>query len=365
MGDMEAARVGLVLRSVEGLGDVLFGRLVEAFGSASAILGADPTEARGVEGAGESLVRSLAGAWRRHTAWADAELARVEAAGWRVLGFDDPEFPELLRAIPDPPPALWVRGDPSSISGSLAVVGSRRASPYGLEQSERFASALASLGVVIASGLARGIDGRAHEGALLAGGRTVAVLGCGLDVTYPREHAALADRIADSGAILTEHPLGTPPLAGHFPRRNRVLAGISWGVLVVEATARSGSLITAELAADYGREVFAIPGRIDSPTSRGTNDLLKDAAHLVSDVSDLARELPAFSHRPEGAAVEFEEAERRLVEVLGGAAKGFDDILREAGLPPPDAAALLTGLTVKGVVEERPGNRFRLRIPVA
>src|SRR5947207_8671155 len=203
----------------------------------------------------------------------------------------DPNYPALLGAIPSPP-TLYVRGAVTVDDAlALAIVGARDATPYGVEVAERLAGELAARGVTIVSGLARGIDAAAHRGALAAGGRTLAVLGCGVDVVYPPENAPLVAQIAERGALVSQFPPGTPPLAQNFPARNRTLAGLALGVVVVEAAERSGALITAGLAADLGREVFAVPGRITSPASRGANGLLKDGAKLVGHWSDIVAEL--------------------------------------------------------------------------
>ncbi|MBI4615117.1 MAG: DNA-protecting protein DprA [Planctomycetes bacterium] len=364
---METVRAALVLSRVEGLGPRIFATLVARFGSAAGALGAGRDALGETEGVSAALAERVASGEADHGAWAERELARAKEEGVRILAHGEEDYPALLFAIPDPPPVLWVKGDASTLAAdTLAIVGSRRASDYGLEVAERFASQIAASGVVIASGLARGIDTRAHEGALLGGGRTVAVLGAGIDVPYPPENRELAKRIALHGALVSEFPPGTLPSPGHFPRRNRVLAGLSWGVLVVEATSHSGSLITASLARAYGREVFAIPGRIDSATSRGTNDLLKDAAVLVTDVSDIVENLRPFAAlaSPEsGRATKhaFAPDEETLLKSLSTSPRPFDEIARDSGLGAGVLASTLTGLALKGYVEERPGNRFARR----
>lgn len=223
----------------------------------------------------------------------------------------DAGYPALLAAVPSPP-ALWVRGrlEPGDAL-AIAVVGTRRATPYGLEAAERLAFELAARGVTVISGLARGIDTAAHRGALAAGGRTIAVLGCGPDVVYPPENRALLGDVERAGAVVSQFPPGTPPLPGYFPARNRIIAGLALGVVVVEAGERSGALITAGLAGDLGREVFAVPGRITSETSRGSNGLLRDGATLVRDWIDIVQELPNPWRRAVRAPqVEVGEAER-------------------------------------------------------
>ena len=209
-----------------------------------------------------------------------------------TIEISDVRYPVLLRNIPDPPPVLYVDGELEPVDvQAVAIVGSRHATLYGIRIARTLAEQLSRLGFTIVSGMARGIDRVAHEGALAAGGRTLAVLGCGLDVAYPPDHTQLRAQVAEAGALLTEFPLGSPPLAAHFPRRNRILSGLSMGVIVVEAAEGSGSLITAKLAAEQGREVFAVPGPIDAPTSRGTHGLLKQGAKLTETVDDILDEL--------------------------------------------------------------------------
>ena len=225
---------------------------------------------------------------------ADADIERLRALGARVIGVGDSDMPPRLEAIPDRPAVLLVRGETGVLSApQVAIVGSRRASPGGARIARRMAGELAARGVVVTSGMAHGIDAEAHQGALEAGGRTIAVLGSSLDRIYPAGHRALADRIAARGAVVSEFPFGTPPMPWNFPWRNRIISGLSLGVLVVEAAERSGSLITARLAADQGREVFAVPGSIRNPLSVGCHRLLRDGAKLVERVEDVLEELPA------------------------------------------------------------------------
>ena len=216
-----------------------------------------------------------------------------------TIEISDSRYPALLRNITDPPPVLYVDGELEPVDvQAVAIVGSRHATLYGIRTARMLAEELSHLGFTIVSGMARGIDRAAHEGALAAGGRTLAVLGCGLDIAYPPHHTQLRAQVAVAGALLTEFPLGSPPLAAHFPRRNRILSGLSLGVVVVEAAEGSGSLITAKLAADQGREVFAVPGPIDAPTSRGTHGLLKQGAKLTETVDDILEELLPQLEKP-------------------------------------------------------------------
>jgi len=280
----------------------------------------------------------------------------------------DPRYPVLLGAIPAPP-ALFARGALSDDDAlALAIVGSRRPTPYGLAVAERLASDLAARGVTIVSGLARGIDTAAHRGALAAGGRTLAVLGCGLDVVYPRENLALARAIEAQGALVSQFAPGVPALPGHFPARNRTLAGLALGVVVVEAADRSGALITAGFAGDLGREVFAVPGRITSPTSAGANRLIQDGAKLVTCWQDIVSELPEPWRRavhgplaPTGEQRQLENGsdEGRMFRLLApDEPQHIEQLIARAGLDPARAAALLVTLELGGWARQLTGQRW-------
>ncbi len=301
-------------------------------------------------------------------------------AGLRLVESTSEEFPRALRDVAGMPPALYVRGalrDADALA--VAVVGARLATPYGVEMAERLAGDLARRGVTIVSGLARGIDTAAHRGALRAGGRTIAVLGCGVDVAYPRENARLAAEIAERGALVSEFPPGAPPLAPNFPRRNRVIAGLALGVVVVEAAARSGSSITAGWAADLGREVMAVPGRATSEMSRGCHALIKDGATLVESWEDVAGQLPspwrdrlgepapgaapgagdADGHRAlDGAAGEHRDDIARLLRAIGEDPVSIEEIIEGSGVASGRAAALLLTLELEGRVRQLAGKRF-------
>jgi DNA processing protein len=279
-----------------------------------------------------------------------------------------PGYPELLGVVPSPP-ALWVRGTLGAEDAlAIAIVGARRATPYGLATAERIAGELAARGVTIVSGLARGIDSAAHRGALAAGGRTLAVLGCGIDVVYPAENRGLAREIAARGALLSQFAPGMPALPGHFPARNRTLAGLTLGVLVVEAAERSGALITAGFAGDLGREVFAIPGRITSELSAGTNRLIQDGAKLISCWQDIVSELPerwrravrsSATHECDAAAPAPESDEGRMLGLLTpDEPQHIEQLIARGGFDPARAAATLVTLELDGRVRQLAGQRW-------
>ncbi|MFN0121168.1 MAG: DNA-processing protein DprA [Blastocatellia bacterium] len=326
---------------------------------------------------------------------AAAEIERLESLGASVVTIEDEEYPPLLREIYDPPIALYVRGDLRVLRETpcLAVVGSRRSSTYGVNASESLARGLAEQGVTIVSGLARGIDAAAHRAALAAGAPTVGVIGTGLDVVYPKDHDKLTDEIAATGAVLTEFPLGTPPLAQNFPYRNRILSGLCFGALIVEAAEHSGSLITARQAMEQGREVFAVPGNITSQTSFGPNFLIKDGAKLVQHWRDIVEEIPrqwkprlattepdaapvtdgAARARRKSAApqpvqpafevVALSPAEQKVLELLSAdVSSHIDQLLMTSGMNSSELMNALLGLEMKDRIRQLPGKSFVRRV---
>jgi DNA processing protein len=280
---------------------------------------------------------------------------QARASGVRLVGWDDRDYPPLLRRIYDPPPVLYVRGSLVVDEGprGIAIVGARKAAPAGVELSRFMARDLAAAGVTVVSGLARGIDGAAHRGALEAGGRTVAILGSGLDQLYPPEHAPLAAKIAGQGAVVTEFPFGVPPFPQHFPRRNRLIAGWTRGVVVVEAAAKSGALSTARVALEEGREVLAVPGHPGHTGSVGTNQLIRDGAVLVRDAQDVAQEMGWELPAPEAAA-----PDDPLLRALAREPRGLDELQARSGWGVPKILTRLTELELEDKVRRLPGPLF-------
>jgi DNA processing protein len=344
---------------VLGVGPNRLRRLEDHFGNLAAAWAAGPAEwtAAGLE---PKVAEGIA--QRRRTIDPDQELHRLEASGFRAITWNDPEYSERLREIYAPPPVLFVRGelergDPPTI----AVVGTRTPTAYGREVARRIAGELAANGITVVSGLARGIDAIAHRAALDAGGRTVAVLGSGVDVIYPSEHTRLADMIAGAGAVISEYPLGTKPDAGNFPQRNRVISGLSQGVLVVEAGEASGALITVRYALDQNRDVYAVPGSILSPQSRGTNRLIKEGAKLVNEVGDILEELNLVEVGRQ-LALDLpppeNELEARLLKLLSAEPVHVDEVGRGIGLPIQAVSSTLTLMELKGMVRHVGGMNY-------
>lgn len=358
----------LRLTLAPGIGGETQRRLLAAFGPAPAVFAA-----------GHSALSSVIGsAATQRLLAADTAAAVAAALAWRdggkdrhivVLGDDD--YPQALLEIPDPPTLLYVRGRLDLLKRpALAIVGSRNATPAGEKTAEQFAAALAGAGLSIVSGLALGIDGAAHRGALAAGGDTLAFIGTGIDRLYPARNHALATAIAERGTIVSEYPLGTPPLPANFPRRNRLIAGIARGVLVVEAAVESGSLITARLAAEQGREVFAIPGSIHSPQARGCHQLLRQGAKLVETANDVLEELAWNVHIPvsaeatvaANAAETADSDEQRLLAALGHGPCALDALAQSSGLTAERLSVILLQLELAGRVASLPGGRYQ-RLP--
>lgn len=353
----------LALNSVRLIGPVRVRRLREAFGSVESILQADASRLTRVEGIGEAAARAI-------TQWSDhwnlqRELEEIARLGLSVVDCEDPDYPSLLREIYDPPLVLYYRGDLSAARRrGVAVVGSRHTSRYGEDCAKKLAYQLAYAGLTIHSGLARGIDTFAHQGALAAKGRTTAVLGCSLDHIYPPENRALADKIAEEGGVLiSEFPLGTPPDRQTFPMRNRIVSGLSHGLLVVEAGESSGALITARMALDQGRSIFAVPGRIDSPHARGCHRLIKEGAKLVESAQDILSEFdlllppsPEESRRPWPDDLRPEE--KTILQAMDMDEIQLDTLIQKTGLPSGVVTSTLLRLEMRKLVRQLPGKTF-------
>jgi len=314
---------------------------------------------------------------------AEQELEKVRQLGCQLLAWDEPDYPSLLKEIYDPPVLLYVRGDPSVLSSHcLAMVGARKPSPYGQQVGERLAEDLAARGLTIVSGLARGIDSTAHRGALKApGGRTIAVLGCGIEVDYPKENKKLRQQIEANGCVLTEFPIGTFPAPQNFPIRNRIIAGLSWGVMVVEGSRYSGSLITGRLAMEYNRQVYGLPGNITNPKSHAPNTLIKQGAKLVETWEDVVEELPMpvraeiLERLAASAPTTGEQSELPLMAALAGIeqtvfsilrpdeALHVDQVVEASGLSPSDVLAALFELEMKRLIRQLPGKFFLRALP--
>jgi DNA processing protein len=299
------------------------------------------------------------------------EQERLEQLGFGVITRDSEAYPEYLREIYDPPGVLYYRGDIKQLqSPSVSVVGARKPSPYGQAVAEKLASDLAGRGLVVVSGLARGIDSIAHWGALQTG-KTTAVVGSGLDTVYPRENRKLLQKVAENGVVITEYPLKSPPLAHHFPLRNRIISGLSLAVVVVEATRKSGTLITARMALEQNREVLAVPGNITSELSRGTNWLIKHGARVVENWEDVVDELPApwneelrsGARKERGKPPSLSAQENRLYSLLpSDRLKHVDELVAEMQLSVSEVLALLLNLELKGLVSQRPGHNYQRKL---
>lgn len=355
----------LALGRVKGLGGVGFKKLAAHFADPTRALFVSAAELEQVEGLHRDVIDGLThfGGWIE----VEDELSRTRDAGINIVPFSNPGYPERLRAIADPPPCLFVKGALSAAdTKAVAIVGSRSASDYGRRVARDLGRGLASLGFTVVSGMARGIDGMAHESALQAGGRTIAVLGSGVERAYPPEHEGLYRRICGSGAVISELPLGTRPLAFNFPARNRLISGLSLGVVVVEATEKSGSLITAALAVEQGREVFAVPGEVGASRSRGAHRLIRQGAKLVETVNDIIEEIAPQLVCRTGAAVapartlppSATEGARKIFALLQDNSLQVDQVIERSGLPPSQVLEILLDLELQGFLRQAPGKVF-------
>ena len=354
----------LALSLTPGVGSTLIKRLLDRFKTPEAVFHAPTKELLRIEGLGEKVVGEIRkGPLEKMV---ERELTLLKEVGGTILTLKDDTYPKRLKDIYDPPALLYVRGELKREDElAVSIVGSRKTSPYGRWITEKVSQELARHGVTIISGMARGIDSLAHWGAISGGGRTIAVLGCGVDVIYPSENRKLFEKIIEQGAILSEFPMGSPPEGGHFPRRNRIISGLSLGVVVVQAGERSGSLITAGYALEQGREVFAVPGNVGAEGSRGTNKLIKEGAKVVESSEDILEEiLPQWSKegniepKVESPGQDLTGEERILYELLGETPLHIDEMIRESRIDPGGVSSLLLNLELKGLITQWPGKCF-------
>jgi len=359
----------IALNMMEKIGPVSVRALVTSLGSASAIFDASDDVLRKSVGVGPALAASIVSQRDDIQDALSAELERAEGSDTHIITPLDSEYPAALQKIHDPPLALYMRGRLLPIDRhALAVVGTRRATHYGMDVTRNLSYQLAKAGVCVVSGLALGVDTAAHEAALHAGGRTIAVIGSGFDHVYPEENGELANKIAANGAVLSEFPFARQPDKTTFPMRNRIVSGMSAGVLVVEADFKSGAIITANQALSQGRTVFAVPGRIDSRRSAGTNALIKDGAYLVTGASDILEHFEMLlpkSFGSESQATQIRQValsadEQTVVLALEKGEMGIDQLIRETGIATASVSSLLIALELKRVVRVLPGRKVEL-----
>lgn len=384
MMDQESLKYWIALRAVEEVGCVGFRTLLQAFSSPREVFSANPQSLRVIPGIGPKTADHIRGFsdWQM----AEREILKAGELGVAIVTCHDELYPRNLLNVYDRPPYLYVKGSLAPEEICVAVVGSRLASVYGKFTTEKISRELAMKGITVVSGLARGIDSAAHRGALAGKGRTIAVLGCGLDIVYPPENERLAATIAASGALFTEYPFGTPPNAPNFPSRNRIISGISFGVVVVEAGEKSGSLITARIAAEQGRSVFAVPGEIGAAGSRGTHHLIKQGAVLIENVEDILEEIlpqagmttsasgkpatPSVSQAAQshaGAAANAEQIEipgvanreQHLLSMISSRPVDIDTLIQTSGLAAQEVLNILLLLELRGLIRQMPGKQFQ------
>ena len=367
----------VALKWVEGVGNVGFKALLEAFGTPQKVFEAPLSMIKVVPGIGDKTAPQIKSFkdWKK----VEKELEFADRTCVSIVTSQDPLYPSQLLSTYDYPAFLYVKGHLKEDDVNVAVVGSRTASTYGKFTTERLCRELVLRGITVISGLARGIDSAAHRGALSGKGRTIAVLGCGLDVVYPPENEKLFTEISLQGALISEFPFGTPPNAPNFPARNRIISGISLGVVVVEASEKSGSLITARIALEQGREVFAVPGSIDSSGSRGTNKLIKQGAKLIENVEDILEEiLPQVTRAPKVVKPDqrqkqpddqqkiltsspdlvLKETEKTVWQVLSQKPVHIDQIITSTGLTAHEVLVILLNLELQGLIEQKPGKTY-------
>ncbi|HTL18336.1 MAG TPA: DNA-processing protein DprA [Patescibacteria group bacterium] len=364
---MDSHEALVALNLIENVGPVRVRQLLQHFGDPPAILSASETELTRVKGIGHETAAAIA-SWEK-TIDLGGEMKRIEQFGCQILSQQDEAYPALLRQIYDPPVVLYVKGNLlAKDKNSVAMVGSRMTTHYGIEIARKLAYQLGYLGVTVISGGARGIDSAAHQGALSGKGRTIAVLGTGINLIWPPENKELYERITENGALITQFPFNRPGDKQSFPIRNRIVAGMSLGTVVVEANLTSGALITANFANEYGRQVFAVPGRIDSPRSKGCHDLIKKGAKLCEGAEDILSEFeylfPPSNKQASAAqtgqlpALELSENEQRVYDMLAEEECSIDEVLRKSGLPASAVSVALLSLEMKRIIRQLPGKLF-------
>jgi DNA processing protein len=365
---MDSREAYVVLNLIEGVGPVRVRQLLEHFGDAPAILAASRNQLLQVRGIGDDTADAISG-WEQSTDLA-GELKRITDFGCRVIIQSDDEYPASLREIYDPPIVLYVKGAiTTKDKNAVALVGSRQTTHYGIETARKLAYQLAYVGVSVVSGGARGIDTAAHQGAMAAKGRTLCVLGTGINIVFPPENRDLFERIAENGAVMTQFPFNRNGDKQSFAIRNRIVAGMTLGTVVVEADLHSGALITSNFATEYGRQVFAVPGRIDSPRSKGCHELIKKGAKLCEGAEDILSEFeylfPSSNKPPSPGetgmlpALELSENEQKVLDTLRADDEtSIDEVIRKSGLPSSAVSVALLSLEMKRVVKQLPGKLF-------
>lgn len=351
------------LNMVGEIGSIRLGKLLEFFGKPENILKAPAEKLIAVSGIGGQIAQQITSFKKEDL---DKELALAKKLGLKIITPDDANYPQNLKNIYDPPIVLYIKGElKQEDKYAMAIVGSRRASFYGLNSAEKFAYELSEKGFTIISGMARGVDTYAHRGALKQGGRTIAVMGSGFNHIYPSENKGLAEKIAKNGAVISEFPIETKPLPQNFPQRNRVISGLSLGVLVVEAARNSGALITADFGLEQGRDVFALPGKVDSQTSFGTNGLIKQGAKLVSCVEDILEEFNLPEEQAKKDKVEktdksdaLDGEEGRIYDLISSQSVHLDELLEKTNLDIPQISDILLKLQLRRLIKQLPGKQF-------
>ena len=360
---MSDPKFWIALSDVPDIGPVTARKLLAIYKKPEAVFKAPYKELANIRGIGPAKAKNIKG----YSEWGkiDAQLKKLDANGIKIVSFSNKDYPEMLKNIEDAPIVLYIKGIIQKEDRyAVAIVGSRKYSSYGKLAAEKLSSELSSMGFTIVSGMARGIDTLAHTAAINSGGRSIAVLGSGIDVPYPPENRGLMEKLAASGCVISEFPPGTLPERENFPKRNRIISGLSLGVLVVEATADSGSLITASCALEQGKEVFAVPGNINSVNSNGTNELIKKGAKLVQSAEDVIEELApilkGYIRTREKANIELSVEEKRLCDIMTAEPKHVDMLSRESKMPAQKVLGILLSLELNGIAKQAEGKKFFL-----